>query len=54
MGVDHDLVVVAGRDLDRTEVDVDDQGAAGLGGAGFVNVFLRSRPLRRARWREAG
>ena len=43
MGVDHDLVVVAGCDVDGAEVDVDDQFAARFGGARFVNVFFGRR-----------
>ena len=42
MRVDHDFVVVAGGDVDRAEVDVDDEGAARFGGRGFRECFLRS------------
>ena len=40
MRIDHDFVVVAWGDIDRAEVDVDHEGAARPGRAGFVNVFL--------------
>ena len=40
MRIDHDFVVVARGDIDRAEVDVDHEGAARPGRAGFVNVFL--------------
>ena len=43
MRIDHDFVAVARRDIDRAEVDVDHQGSARFGGAGFVNVFLSRR-----------
>ena len=39
MRIDHDFVVVARRDIDRSEVDVDHEFAAGLA-ARFVNVFF--------------
>src|SRR5437879_5202311 len=43
MGRDRDLIVRAGRDIDRSEIDVDDEFAAGRAIEGLTNVFFRER-----------
>ncbi len=43
MCVDHDFVIIARRDVDGSEVNVDDKFAAGLRGFRFVNVFFARR-----------
>src|SRR5437899_1669107 len=43
MGRDRDLIVRAGRDIDCSEIDVDDEFAAGRASEGLTNVFFRER-----------